>query len=142
MADRIKLDVVTPEGEVFSGNVESVVAQTVSGSVGILYNHAPLMAALNLSIFKYVQEGKKKKIAIGPGFMEVKKDHIMVLVKFGEQSDKIDVPRAERSKERAEQRLANITDDIDVQRAKAALLRALNRLSATEEEKFIQGGGV
>ncbi len=140
MSDRIKLEVVTPEGQVFSGNVESIVAPTVSGSVGILYNHAPLMGALKLGILKYVCEGKKQKIAIGPGFIEVKSNHVMVLVKFGEQSQNIDKERALHAKERAETRLANINETIDVVRAKAALQRALNRLSAVEEENILRGG--
>ncbi|MGI5891111.1 MAG: ATP synthase F1 subunit epsilon [Bacillota bacterium] len=99
MSDRIKLEVVTPERHVFSGEVESLTASTVDGPVEILYNHAPLMTALQLGILKYVRAGKKETIAVGPGFMEVKDNQVMVLARFADLSQDIEKLRVMVEKE-------------------------------------------
>jgi F-type H+-transporting ATPase subunit epsilon len=130
--DNIRLEVVTPEGQIFNEMVESVSVPAVIGSTGILYNHAPLMSALEIGVVKYTCEGAVAKIAIGGGFMEVKDNEVMVLVKTAEKAEDIDLVRAQNSLERAMQRIQEHPIGTDIERAKISLARAKARLAAKE----------
>ena len=127
--DKILLEVVTPEGAVFSGMVESIVVPAEVGSTGILAGHAPLLTTLNIGVLRYVREGQEGKIAISKGFMSVQDNEAEVLVSTAEKAENIDVERAAASAERARQRLAS-QEKIDRARAEASLARATARLSA------------
>ena len=127
--DKIRMEVVTPEGAVFDGYVSAITAPSTLGSLGILYNHAPLMTSLDIGILEYTKEGKKYKMAVFGGFLEVNENHITVLADVAEMSDSIDKARAERALERARKRLAERDATIDVVRAETAVKRALTRLS-------------
>jgi len=76
--------------------------------------------------------GQDQYVAVGTGFLIVQKDRTTVLTRSAERSEEIDVDRARRAKERAEQRLQQTTPDIDMTRAQAALQRALARLKVAE----------
>lgn len=125
-----RLEIVTPERRVYSGEVRFVVLPGVEGELGILPAHAPLMTALDIGIIRVQHEGKTMKFAVSGGFAEVRDSRVVVLARTCEAAEEIDVARAEAAKARAESRLANPTPDIDVARAEAALKRALNRLKA------------
>ncbi|NYE57720.1 F0F1 ATP synthase subunit epsilon [Carboxydothermus ferrireducens] len=130
MADKIKLEVVTPERVVANEYVDFVVAPGVEGEIGILPFHAPLITSLDIGILRYTVEGKTEKIALSGGFLEVKGNKVVVLANAAERGEEIDVERAQRALERARERLARRTPDIDVLRAELAMRRALNRLKA------------
>lgn len=130
MADNIKLEVVTPEGKVFSGDVQLVVAPGAMGSFGILQNHAPLMSSLDIGVLEYVQAGKRSKMAVIGGFLEVKNNSITILANAAEMAEDIDQARAMQAMERAKKRLAERMANIDVARAEASLARATARLAA------------
>ncbi|ABB15344.1 F0F1 ATP synthase subunit epsilon [Carboxydothermus hydrogenoformans] len=130
MADKIKLEVVTPERVVANEHVDFVVAPGVEGEIGILPFHAPLITSLDIGILRYTVEGKTEKIALSGGFLEVKGNKVVVLANAAERGEEIDVERAQRALERARERLARRTPDIDVLRAELAMRRALNRLKA------------
>ncbi|MCL2816975.1 MAG: F0F1 ATP synthase subunit epsilon [Clostridiales bacterium] len=131
--NRIKLEVVTPEGAVFSDMVEELSGPGALGSLGILFNHAPLMTTMENGVLKYTQEGKKRKLAISGGFLEVKKNQILILAHTAELGEEIDRERAQRSLERAKERLAEKAAGLDVARAEAAMKRALSRLEAAKQ---------
>ncbi|ADG83718.1 F0F1 ATP synthase subunit epsilon [Thermincola potens] len=131
MADKqVKVEIVTPERIVFSEDVEFVVVPGEEGYLGILANHAPIVAALKIGVMKVIQNQKEIKLAISGGFMEVSKNKLVVLADTAERGDEIDVARARAAKERAEQRLASRTHDIDLVRAELALRRAIARIKA------------
>lgn len=124
-----RLEIVTPEKKVFSGDVHFVVVPGQLGELGILPNHAPLMSALKIGIVR-VQEDNKTimKMAISGGFVEIRGNKVTVLADTAELAEDIDRERAEKAKERAEKRLAEKNPDLDVLRAELALKRAINRL--------------
>ncbi|KNZ68413.1 ATP synthase F1 subunit epsilon [Thermincola ferriacetica] len=135
MADKqVKVEIVTPERIVFSEEVEFVVVPGEEGYLGILANHAPIVAALKIGVMKVIQNQKEIKLAISGGFMEVSKNKLVVLADTAERGDEIDVARARAAKERAEQRLASRTHDIDLVRAELALRRAIARIKAAGYE--------
>ena len=132
----IKLDVVTPERVVYSDDVDMVIARSLDGDLGILANHAPLIAALKMSILRIKKDNKITHLAVsGGGFMEVNPQKITVLADAAERPVDIDVERARAAKERAEKRIASPREDVDMTRAEAALRRAMTRLEAVEKEK-------
>ncbi|MCL6612902.1 MAG: F0F1 ATP synthase subunit epsilon [Peptococcaceae bacterium] len=127
-----RLEIVTPEKKVFTGDVNFVVVPGELGELGFLPNHAPLMSALKIGIVRVQQEGKSFKVAVSGGFVEVRGNRVTILADTAERDDEIDRERAERARERAEKRLAEKSPDLDLVRAELALKRALNRLKALQ----------
>lgn len=127
------LEIVTPERKVYAEQANMVVAKGVAGELGILPNHIPLVTPLKISSITVKKQGSKDEIiAVNGGFMEVRKDKVVILAESAELPEQIDVDRARAAKERAEKRLAESKqDNVDFKRAEAALQRALNRISVS-----------
>jgi len=136
MAGRsFNIDIVTPDKTVFSGEAARFSAPSVDGYFEILYNHTPFLAALKIGIIALTDGEKRKKyFTVSGGFAEVYDNRVIVLAETAEFIEKIDISRAEASKERALKRLAGKSPEVDVKRAQIALLRALNRISVAEKK--------
>jgi F-type H+-transporting ATPase subunit epsilon len=132
MAQTFNLKVVAPDGQVLNKDVEFVVVPGEGGELGILPNHAPLIASLTIGGIRYTVEGKVNKIAISGGFIEVAANKVTVLANTAETQDDIDLERAKAARERAEKRLRERQADTDIQRAEVALKRAMARIKAAE----------
>jgi len=128
-----KLEIISPERVVFSGDVAAVSVPGTSGGFQVLRSHAPLMSSLEVGrITVKAVDGTDMHYATSGGFVEVRDNVMVVTVETVERADKIDVDRARRSRERAQERLAKHAEDIDIVRAEASLLRAMNRLRVAE----------
>ncbi len=132
MAGTFTLRVVSPEGQVVKEEVEFVVLPGESGELGILPNHAPLIAGLQIGVMRYTANGSVRKLALSGGFIEVGYNKATVLADTAEPGDMIDLARALAAKERAEKRLTQRTAEIDLRRAEFALRKAVARISAAE----------
>lgn len=133
MAEKLqKLVVVTPTRIAYSDEVRMVCARGAGGDLGILPDHAPLITALKTDVVRIQRDGQWRYMAVGGGFLEAKDNRVIILSDAAEVAEEIDVERARRAKERAEERLRARRPEIDVIRAEAALLRALTRLKAVE----------
>ncbi len=127
-----KLEIVTPEKTVYSGDVNHVQAPGSEGSFGVLTGHVPFLTSLQIGILTFDEEGgAKRKMAISGGFAQVAANGVTVLAETAESEERIDVERARAALERAEERLKNATENIDGVRAHAALTRAINRLKVS-----------
>ena len=123
-----RLDIVTPELTLFSGEVRHLRVPGTEGSFGALAGHVPMLAAMKVGCLDFIQEGHGEfQVATSGGFVEVGGDRVTVLAEAAEFGDEIDRARAEAARERAQQRLSQ-RDDVDAVRAQVALSRALNRL--------------
>jgi F-type H+-transporting ATPase subunit epsilon len=123
------LQVITPTGMAYQGQVLSITAPGVLGSFQILYNHAAMLSELAIGEVKVMDsDGKQIRYAVSGGFLEVKKNSAVVLVDAVEEASAIDVVRATRARERASSRLRSKDPTTDVERARLAMMRALNRL--------------
>ncbi len=122
------LNVVAPDGQIFNKEVEFVVLPSEDGELGILANHAPLIAGLEAGVMRYTEDGKVNKISVCGGFVEVFNNKVTVLANTAERAEKIDVDRAMAAKDRAQKRLHEKNSDVDVLRAEMALKRAITRL--------------
>ena len=135
MAGTFSLRIVSPEGNVLKEEVEFVVLPGGAGELGILPNHAPLIAGLDIGVVRYTLNGNVKRLALAGGFVEVADNATTVLADTAELSEEIDLPRAREAKERATKRLSSASSEIDLKRAEYALRRALARINASEGSK-------
>ncbi|TXK75988.1 F0F1 ATP synthase subunit epsilon [Paenibacillus sp. N3.4] len=127
------LEIVTPERKVYAEQASMVVAKGVEGELGILPNHIPLVTPLKIGSITVKKQGSKDEIiAVNGGFMEVRKDKVVILAESAELPEQIDVDRAKAAKERAQKRLADTKQEhVDFKRAELALQRALNRINVS-----------
>ena len=122
------LKIITPEKTFFEGTTTQIIAKTTTGNVGILHGHVPYVANLVSSPFKIEIEGTLKEAALSGGFIKVSGDEVIVVTNAIEWADEIDVARAERSKQNAEERMKRHESQKEFDRAEKKLKRALNRL--------------
>ncbi|HEX6047262.1 MAG TPA: F0F1 ATP synthase subunit epsilon [Pyrinomonadaceae bacterium] len=129
MADKIQLEVVTPERRVLAESVDMVTVPGLGGELGILPGHTPLISQLQTGVLTYLQEGKSSQLHVSGGFVEVRDDHVSVLAEVAERPDEIDAARAKLSRERLEKQLSSWTGtEEDFEKARAKLDRSLVRL--------------
>ncbi|AFM43459.1 ATP synthase, F1 epsilon subunit [Desulfosporosinus acidiphilus SJ4] len=135
MASTFGLRIVSPNGDVLKEDVEFVVLPGGAGELGILPNHAPLIAGLDIGVVRYTINGTVKRLALAGGFVEVADNSATILADTAELSENIDLQRALAAKERAAKRLTSPTSEVDVKRAEYALRKAVARISASEDKK-------
>jgi len=130
----LTLEIITPERAIFKDQVDVVTIPGTLGGFQILKNHAPLISSFEIGILKVKKDSDETYFTTAGGTVEVNKNKVLVLADSIEKVDNIDTDRAERAKQRAEERLRKKNEaDVDETRAKAALNRALNRLSAVKK---------
>lgn len=127
------LEIVTPERKVYAEEADFIVARGVEGELGILPNHIPLVTPLKIAPLEVKKGGNREVIAVSGGFMEVRKNKVVILAESAELPEEIDIERARAAKERAERRLKAKMDDIDFRRAELALQRAMTRINVAEK---------
>src|SRR3989442_4226026 len=129
MADRITVEWATPWGLVMGEQVDEPVVPGIEGYFGVLPGHAAFLPTLGIGELTYRIGRDERQGAGAGGFCEVRNDKVIVLADTVELPAEIDRARAERARDRAEQRLSGRSgEDIDYARAAAALARALVRL--------------
>ncbi|HJY27473.1 MAG TPA: F0F1 ATP synthase subunit epsilon [Pyrinomonadaceae bacterium] len=129
MAEKIQLDVVTPERRVLQEPVDMVTVPGLGGELGILPGHTPLISQLQTGVLTYVQEGKSSSLHVSGGFVEVRDDHVSVLADIAERPDEIDAARAKLSRDKLEKQLNTWTGtEEDFEVAKTKLDRSIVRL--------------
>ena len=131
------VEVVTPERKVVSRDCIMVSARAVDGDIGILPRHIPLVTVLAPGVVKIKGEGHVSTLAVSGGFLEVSPDsRVTILAETAELSNEIDVERARKARERAEERLKlRGNPEVDALRSEIALRKALIRLEAAEAKK-------
>ena len=113
--------------------IRFVIAPGQEGVFEILAHHAPFVFALKPGPLRMrLPDGQDQYVAVGTGFLVVQKERTTVLTRSAERPEEIDVERARRAQERAEQRLQQAAPEIDLVRAKASLQRALARLKVAD----------
>jgi F-type H+-transporting ATPase subunit epsilon len=120
-----KVEVLTPEGEVFSEEVELVSTKTATGSIGVLAHHAPLMAILEPTELRlYRSDSDVVRYAQGEGYLQVVENEVLVLVEEAIAPDDVDRSNFESRLKEAEQAVESAEDDSEEQaRAKREVKR-------------------
>lgn len=125
----LNLEIVTPEKSVFSDTVESVSVPTVSGEIGILTNHAPLISALKSGVLSYSRNGATERMVVAGGFVEVSDNKVSILADTAEIAGDIDLDAARAERETIEKNLGawkGTEEEFDIERER--LERAQARL--------------
>src|SRR5699024_6538351 len=129
-----KVSVVTPNGPVFENEAEMVTAKAVSGELGILPGHVPIVTPLTIGEVNIKCNGTVEHVAVSGGILEVHSSTVTILAEAAEVAKKIDVHRAEEARNRAERRLQDKQTHVDFKRAEFALKRAMNRLEVHKHQ--------
>jgi F-type H+-transporting ATPase subunit epsilon len=137
----LRLDIVTIERSVYSGEADLVLAPGVMGQLGILPRHAPLIARLMAGELVVRKDGHDEVYAIGGGLLEVLPDRVTVLADSAEMAREINVQRAEAARARAAERLRGAAGRVQLSRAEAALRRSLTRLRVARRRAPLGRGG-
>ena len=127
------LELATPTRQLVSEEVDEVVAPGSEGYFGVLSGHAAFLATLGSGEVVYRRGRDEVHLAVHGGFAEVTPERVIILAETAERPDEIDRTRAERARQRAEQRMTGRDPDgaegeIDYDDAVAAYQRALTRL--------------
>ncbi len=130
---KFTLEILTPGRTVYSGDVTYLRAPGIEGSFGVLANHIPFLATLDIGEIKVEIGNKKRFFATSGGFVEVLNNAVSILAETAEAAEEIDVGRANQAKARAEKRLHERSAEVNVARARAALARALIRLKVASK---------
>ena len=123
----MKVKFVTPNGLYKEVESKTLTVLSTDGWRCILDNHMPIVLMLQISRLETVEDNKKVYYAIAGGMLYFENNLARVLVDSIEQQDEIDIDRANKSKQRAEERLASKDSNIDLKRAEVSLKRAINR---------------
>ncbi len=136
----LRFELVTADRVVLEeDDVDAVIAPGADGELGILPRHVPLITTLVPGELRIRRGGQETAIVVTGGFMEVAGNRVLVLADAAERSDEIDEERAEESRRRAQESLANRSGDSLTQaQASAALQRSLIRLRVVQRRR---GGG-
>lgn len=128
MEKSFKLIIVTPDKELYNGDVIKLNSESSDGKFGILPNHMAMASDVipNITDFQ-AKDGKEYKCFVSSGVIKVRKNEVTILCNAAEWPENVDKNRAEAAKKRAEDRLKN-KSEIDVKRAELALKRAMLRL--------------
>lgn len=134
MADTFQLEIVTPVKLMVKDAAEEAQIPGLNGYLGILPGHAPLITELGVGAITYKASGATHTLAVAWGFAEVLQDKVTILAEAAERPQEIDVGRAQKAKDRAEERLKSNDPQVDYTRAEDALQRAETRLSVAKEK--------
>ena len=133
--DLLTVSVVTPDGNVYESQTRLAVFKTTVGEIGILPNHIPLIASLEIDEVRVKVQGTDDKfdeIAVSGGFVEFSNNVATVVANSAEKKENIDASRATKARERAERRLESAKQNNDVDTAKRAeisLRKAVKRMN-------------
>jgi len=127
------LDIVSAEEEIFSGNVKNIVAAAMMGEVGIYPKHTPMITPLKPGEIKIItEEDEEQLFFVSGGVLEVQPNIVTILADTAIRGEDLDEAKAAESKKRAEEALADKSDNIDAAKALAELAQAAAQLKMIE----------
>lgn len=129
MAHTFKLEIITPYRVFYSGDAEMIIINSVDGEFGIMANHAPVVAPVEICEGKIKIDGEWKHLAVSNGFIEMDNNRVVLLVGAAEWPEEINITRAEASLKRAKARLEDTSMPWVSRRAEDASRRATVRLA-------------
>ena len=133
MASTIHVDIVSAEGQIFSGEASMVFVPGSSGDLGIAPRHAPLLTTLKAGEVRVQSEGaEEQSFYVGGGSLEVQPNRVTVLADTAARAKDLDEAAALAAKQRAEDAVRQRTDKMDIAEAQAELARAVAQLRAIE----------
>src|SRR5206468_858259 len=141
MADNtIELTIVTPERAVVDEAVDELQIPGSEGYFGVLPGHAPLFSELKVGEVAYRKGTRWTFLAVAWGFVEVQSNEVRILAETAERAHEIDVERAMRAKQRAEELIARGGEDLDYGKTLVALEQAIIRIQVSQKSQHSVSG--
>jgi F-type H+-transporting ATPase subunit epsilon len=130
MANTIHVDIVSPEGQLFSGEASMVFAPAVNGDIGIAPRHAPLLTTLKAGEVRVQAPGEEEhSFYVSGGALEIQPHRVSILADTAARARDLDEAAALAAKQRAEQAMQGRIDKLDLAQAQAELVRAVAQLA-------------
>ncbi len=132
---KMMLDIVTPERKLVSAEVDEVTAPGFYGEFGVLPQHTPYLCQLGVGVLSYRTASARYFVSIIEGYAEVGPEKITILAESAERAEDIDTPRAEESRQRAQERMGGqkTGEELDFARTELSLKRAIARISVANQ---------
>jgi len=134
MPDSIELEIATPQRQLVRESVGEVQIPAKNGYMGVLPGHAPLLSMLGTGFLSYTAGAKSRYLSVQGGFVEVPPDHVRVLANIAERAEEIDVERARRDLQQAQEQVMNASLGVDPAVALEAVALAQARITAAEKK--------
>ncbi len=133
MANTIHVDIVSAEGQIFSGDVNMLFVPGSQGELGIAPRHAPLLTTLKAGEVRAQIDGQEEQsFYVGGGALEIQPNLVTVLADTAARARDLDEAAAQAAKQRAEDAIRDRTDKMEIAEAQAELLRAVAQLRAID----------
>ena len=136
MANTLKLEIVTPDATVYSGDVHMVTLPAVEGQVGIYPRHVPLLTRIVPGEIIVRKNGDEQFLAVGEGVVEVTGDRVAIVTDMAVAVKDIDEARAEEARQRAAARLRDKISDEEAATVNASLARSLAQLRVKKRHRL------
>jgi F-type H+-transporting ATPase subunit epsilon len=137
MPEKFKVEMVTPKGVILDRQVEEIIAPGIMGEFGVLIGHTPLLTFIKPGVFSYLEDDKFTRFVVGPGFCEVLRDSVTVLVEEAYAEEDIDPTLAADELAAAEEQLRNTDPAVDP----LGYERLSNKLRVARTKVMLSGGG-
>jgi F-type H+-transporting ATPase subunit epsilon len=133
---KFRVEVLTPEGEVFNDEVEMISTRTAAGSIGILAHHEPILAMLDPTELRlYTGENECVRFAQAEGYLQIAGNRALLLVEEAHPPDELDVSDLRERVQRAERELESAGDDSEKQRVAQRDKRRFEHFLSIAESK-------
>ena len=135
MANTLKLEIVTPDAQVYSEDVEMVTLPGAEGEMGIYPQHVPLLTQVVSGEVSVRKDGRDHFLAVGEGFVEITAERVAIMTDMAIRAENIDEAKAEEARRRAEARLAEKLDDEETATVQASLAHSLAQLKVKRRQR-------
>jgi F-type H+-transporting ATPase subunit epsilon len=135
MANKLKLEIVTPDAKTYSEDVDMVTLPGAEGEMGIYPMHVPLMTQIVAGEILVRKDGRDYFLAVGDGFAEITGDHVAVMTDMAIMAENIDEAKAEEARRRAEARLSEKLDDEQTAIVSASLAHSVAQLKVKRRQR-------
>ena len=136
MSDTMKLEIVTPEGVIYTADAQMVTMPAVDGQIGVFAHHMPLLTRITPGeLLVRTGAGVDDVLAVGEGLVAVTGDHVGIVTDMAIESKNIDEARVEEARQRALARLRDKISDEEVATVNASLARSLAQLKVKRRRR-------
>jgi F-type H+-transporting ATPase subunit epsilon len=135
MADTLKLEIITPDATVYSGDVNMVTLHAVEGQIGVLPHHVRLLTQVVPGEMIVRKDGQETFLAVGEGLVLVTGDKVSIITDMAIAAENIDEAKAEEARQRAAARLRDKISDEEVASVNSALVRSLAQLKVKRRRR-------
>ena len=130
MAVTMQVDIVSAEGQIFSGKAEMLFAQAADGEVGILPHHTQFLSRLKPGTVRVVSGDEEQHFYVNSGIIEIQPSMVTVLADSAIRAADLDEAEAQAAKQRAEEAMANAKSETDIARAQVELAEAVAQIQS------------